>query len=842
MTSEAMAASKFGRDANASAVTRRLGLVDYPPSLTTRFPTLGVKYLDVGSTIKSRDALAIEFRIMEEVRQAYNAALQLPHELALIGWVMRGAIREDDNRLETPIERGGDEPGGIFNRVFGHFFDPVVNRGLTVAGVQVGARAIDWAQQSGATVTSLPTSFANRENHYKTLDAREAMWRALTLKTAAMGDGVFPDGWTTDATGRESLRKAYWATTFRALGDVVHLVQDMAQPQHTRNDIHSGVGCVPGLGCAFGHDSYFEKHLRARTVGERQVVITEGLTGPNGESLISITPTKLDYSPYLKPLFNSYAEYFSTGTGSANSTGRGLANYSNRGFYSAGTIIGSLAGAQYPSPNPSGSGLSYYPVTPPELIDSAGSPLPPGSSMILRKGSVDDTLRGTPDNDVPLAAVGSWDQFLQQKNPGWSSHTLNHINYDAMAKLLVPRAVAYSAGLIDYFFRGQLYVAPPAEGVYALLDHGDPASNCKDTCGFTKLKVKVANATPDITPPGGTATPQAMGSGTLVAVAKFRRNRCYATDLSGEYAGASDPVPQASYYEYCVGSRPEEIVVSDAIAVSGLNWCDPAVDPANPASCANVATALGFSFPSPIPINAASLVLQMVFRGPLGSEADAVAVETVDVSEPTYLTYMNSSDYIKIGASVYTRERINIDPAQPDDRPSAASLRQAVQPQSCIVNDQLDSSCFQPFDVSFPLKWGIPVTDTVVAPLTLAQPGKFSRFAMLVPPSLAGTVSQALSPCTPRDDVPVPGQQMQERLVPDPNQPPQEGQPPNYMLQYAVMPISTVRGVNTGVGVYCVALGDGVAQAPSSTELRWMANVTGPDLTPVPATGFSFGP
>ena len=40
MTSEAMAASKFGRDANASVVTRRLGLVDYPPSLTTRFPTL----------------------------------------------------------------------------------------------------------------------------------------------------------------------------------------------------------------------------------------------------------------------------------------------------------------------------------------------------------------------------------------------------------------------------------------------------------------------------------------------------------------------------------------------------------------------------------------------------------------------------------------------------------------------------------------------------------------------------------------------------------------------------------------------------------------------------------
>ena len=79
-----------------------------------------------------------------------------------------------------------------------------------------------------------------------------------------------------------------------------------------------------------------------------------------------------------------------------------------------------------------------------------------------------------------------------------------------MAKLLVPRAVAYSAGLIDYFFRGQMYVAPGAEGIYSLLDHGDPGSNCKDSCGFTKVKLKVANATPDITPPGEAAVPQQM--------------------------------------------------------------------------------------------------------------------------------------------------------------------------------------------------------------------------------------------------------------------------------------------------------------------------------------------
>lgn len=36
---------------------------------------------------------------------------------------------------------------------------------------------------------------------------------------------------------------------------------------------------------------------------------------------------------------------------------------------------------------------------------------------------------------------------------------------------LAPRAVAYSAGLIDYFFRGRMEIAPPDDDVYAILDH-----------------------------------------------------------------------------------------------------------------------------------------------------------------------------------------------------------------------------------------------------------------------------------------------------------------------------------------------------------------------------------
>ena len=62
------------------------------------------------------------------------------------------------------------------------------------------------------------------------LDAREAMYRALT--------GQDKNGNPVAAT--EADRKKYWITTFRSLGDVVHLLQGMVQPQHMRNDSHCG--------------------------------------------------------------------------------------------------------------------------------------------------------------------------------------------------------------------------------------------------------------------------------------------------------------------------------------------------------------------------------------------------------------------------------------------------------------------------------------------------------------------------------------------------------------------------------------------------------------------------
>ena len=80
---------------------------------------------------------------------------------------------------------------------------------------------------------------------------------------------------------------------------------------------------------------------------------------------------------------------------------------------------------------------------------------------------------GTPVTD-------SYDYLQSRDNPRTSSfsifdadlagygldeiYTLNRANYDAAHKFLIPRAVSYSAGFIDYFFRGRIE-ATGAEGL-----------------------------------------------------------------------------------------------------------------------------------------------------------------------------------------------------------------------------------------------------------------------------------------------------------------------------------------------------------------------------------------
>jgi hypothetical protein len=626
MTSEAIKALKSDPIRNLSGIAtinQKLGLYD-------KSGVLGIKYIDIGTTLTKRTITGFETKIMKDVRDAID---DIPEPDTIPGWIVRGAIREDDNTIETPqgnTTGSGDEPGGVFERVVGHFFDPVNNAGLSAYAVVLGDRSVDWALKPGAKANG-------RENHYKITDAREAMWRALTLTEISANGSltkITPIGGLVSYAADEAERKAYWATMFRAVGDVVHLLQDLGQPQHTRNDAHSGLGCA-GPTCLGGHASFVESYFKARTLQSGQFSLDEGLlSAPPGSGAIRrTTAPQLPYGGYTPPTFNKYADYFSTGEGSATATGQGLANYSNRGFYSFGTGINGNLVFPYPSPSPTGAGLGTLTIAAGGEKDMTGKPLQ--GAITFRTGSVVDTVTNTAEPQVRLMTVGTFDEFLQQRGiqPRYS---LNSHNYDDQAKLLIPRAVGYSAGLIDYFFRGTLEIKKPTEGVFAAVDHAKPENQCtfnpstNPGCGFKKIKMKLKNATADIVTPGGGGTfKQHMLGGKLYAVAKYHNNPCFdPTFQSAVYASRSP----SEVVNLCRTSE-EVITLSDAYSATPFTLN------------AGEEKELEFTFnTNAIPFSATDLYIQVVYRGKLGSEDDAVVVGTYDVSEPTFMTLANYTD------------------------------------------------------------------------------------------------------------------------------------------------------------------------------------------------------
>lgn len=578
---------------------------------------LGKTYFDItGSGAIKRVATSFGRKRIRHPQQGANS---------IGGWVARGAVREDD----TPFDGNPKDDPVNATRVFNHFYDPVYDRPLTVLGGALGQRSPDWGLGSGDAFAAVPVEDGFRENHFTFFDAREAMFRALTGKDK---NGNFAG----DDNGpriSEADRKAYWATVFRTVGNVVHLIQDAAQPQHTRNDAHAG-GKYDGDPGLSGHASVYEIWVENKIRKTRF----------NTSSGQKVRPSPLGGGAYPAPTFHRFSDYFSTEPGGRVVDGRGVADYSNRGFFSQGK---NMDNPEYGYPI---RDESVYDVIAKQ--DDYLGELLEGAPLFMLHGAVDDRYTGLGATGVPLTSRGLWDQFLEQEGQA-PRYTLNFFNYDAMADLLIPRAIGYSAGLINYFFRGRMEIQLPDEGVYAILDHsldhsmsGEFPTAGGKVFGFETVKLKVRNATPAIID-NGQVYPQTMGAGKLYAVAKYRPNPCYENDLSGEAStkeggtmsiGGSCDLKQ-------VESVEEYISVSAPIPISGLSG--------------GGFEAHTFDFANdPIPVNAVDLYLQVVFRGELGSEKDAVVVTTKDVFEPTAVAGINSSDYMELNDRFYLNTEV----------------------------------------------------------------------------------------------------------------------------------------------------------------------------------------
>jgi hypothetical protein len=570
------------------------------------------KALWLAYALCSTAAWAYERPTHEEITKAAALAstLSADSNLDRVG-LNRLGVTPTDLEAVVSIVRWGTYAEDDFPRSVNHFFDPVNDIGL----LGTFSKSPDWAL--GETFTT---------NNYSYRKAKGYLREAILAAD--------PPDYYSNLT-----------LMYRSLGQVVHHIQDMAQPEHVRNDQHLKVLDT----------SLYERFTLGQHTGpdpDAEALFFQNLNKPYGGPAVLANPR----------------EYWTT------KARQGMADFTNSNFVSKDTnfrlrnglpAADAEYGAPEPTPLPSevvslatllpqgGDALCGALLTDPHIVFPSGTTC---NVEFYGTDVVDHYLGGTSEFNPRASSLSVFDQYLTRYNIAFIQvgsygqdqpvifvdriFTLNRFNYAAAHPFLLPRAVAYSTGLLDHFFRGKLEITLPAEGAFAIVDHAAESGNPQ----FKKLKLRLSNATPPLQTPNGAVT-QDMNGGVVRAVVRYWLNPCYETDLSGEL-NPDVQVPSGCSLETYV-SGGEGIAVSAPQSVGALQG----------------AAELTFDFSgSPIPVNIRDALLQVAYTGNLGDEADAVVVGMLNISEPTYLTVFNNTDYFALDGQFYKPEEIRNDP------------------------------------------------------------------------------------------------------------------------------------------------------------------------------------
>jgi hypothetical protein len=307
--------------------------------------------------------------------------------------------------------------------------------------------------------------------------------------------------------------------------------------------------------------------------------------------------------------------------------------------------------------------------------------------------------------------------------------------------LLIPRAVSYSAGFINYFFRGSLSIAPTSDGLFGVLDHAT------DT-GFKKLVVKVKNTTAAIVNPVNNAVvPQQMNLGKFVAVVRFHRDVVFKNDLSAAIGlgpcNTRSAIYGAGNESNLAGHDPtlgtacrdgnETMVVSAPLMLS--------LDP-------DEEKEMKFDFSAnPIPLAGVDYSVQIVFRGKLGFEDDAIATGYREMSDPMFITRHNMYDYIfhDYADAQHTNDFGDYDPANFANavnfyRGTTKQYGFATFPDLKQFNvpcwSVLGLEAFRCFDYAQPMKYRYTMGNRTAAPFATATgipSAAYTRIAIIAP-------------------------------------------------------------------------------------------------------------
>lgn len=366
-------------------------------------------------------------------------------------------------------------------------------------------------------------------------------------------------------TENEKMSNLGWC--FQALGQTLHLIQDMAVPAHVRNDFKSHLDWTGITSEAVFSPTklvlekfeYFVEHN-----------ITELIGGSEGGDLTDKTLTKFwDTNNYTgdNPSISLVPQSI------------GLAEYTNINFVSRNTLFAE----DFLNDDDSSNDVHYHPypressTNVQEYID--GNMLP---KTVIGEDGVPDTsfwIEKTGDGEMlthflkptyfaePMIMVGGYNPQVFNRRFKIDDECAR--NY---AEKLIPRAVGYSAALLDYFFRGRMHVT----ALPVIFDNS-----------LYTVMLYVKNITPG---------QEIMTNGTFSLVVRY-------TPFGGNSDGSDDIFVRA--YDVEIGE---------------LQY--------------NQGTDVQFYFPQIIPIeNYESVECLLVFKGKLGNEENAVIGKSFSLGE-----------------------------------------------------------------------------------------------------------------------------------------------------------------------------------------------------------------
>lgn len=411
-------------------------------------------------------------------------------------------------------EGGTKEDEGI--RWFNHFHDPLEpyeNAGLW----GIPDSSLVWAQNNEKNVASWN-------------NARQLFYDAL-------------------ATGSE----VTYAKLFLTIGQLTHLVSDKAVPAHVRNDPHPETQLNK-----IWKISHFEVWTKDHYADAELMDYAHGIK-PNVTIFNNYQPTALAPSPIAR-LWDTN-QYLGDNPGdTTNNNNIGLAEFTNANFFSEDTVFSS----KYPHPHY--DDLAREKTQIPDPFNS--------TKTVARTYWMKQATGDLPSYRASGDGYNTY--YLEELHiDGWKEFEifppLDKYIFQDYAGILIPRAVGYSAALIDYFFRG-------------------------------RLDIQIGRIT--------------YGADSAITGAEFRLRNLTPSQLPAQDI---EPIENGAF-SLVYGFIPANGETKEYYLVENVYSVLNAGDPVN-SQHVQVTTQLA------VPAGARDISFTLVFRGKLGDESDAVAAQ-----------------------------------------------------------------------------------------------------------------------------------------------------------------------------------------------------------------------